>query len=199
MGRSVPAGFSVDILGPLEVREGDRVIALGGRLKRALMAVLALNSNRAVPLDALVDALWGERPPPTAAATVHVSVSQLRKALGRERLVTRSSGYMLVLSAEESDHGRFERLVRQARHAPDPGERAALLRDGLSLWRGAALADLAYEEFARGDVERLEEERLAALEDRIDAELAVGAASRLVAELEQLVATHRCGSASGRS
>ena len=92
--RSLSA-FSVDILGPLEVRQGSRVIALGGRRKRALLAALVLNANRVVSLDTLIDSLWGERPPPTAAATVQVYVSQLRKQLGTERLVTRPSGYLL--------------------------------------------------------------------------------------------------------
>jgi DNA-binding SARP family transcriptional activator/predicted ATPase len=182
--------LSVGILGPLDVRNGSHVIAIGGRRKRALLAALVLNANRTVSLGRLIESIWGERPPATAAATVHVYVSQLRKQLGTARVVTQPSGYQLVLSAEELDHARFQRLVRQARHASDPGERAALLREGLALWRGAALADVAYEPFVLPEAERLEEERLAALEERTDAELELGVPLGLVAELEQLVAAH---------
>src|SRR5947207_7836968 len=168
------------ILGPLEVQDGSRAIALGGRRKRAVLASLLLNANRPVSIDSLIDALWGERPPPTAATTIHVYVSQLRKALGRERLATRPGGYVLQLAADELDLERFGRLVTRARRAADPAEKAGLLREALAVWRGPALSDLRYEEFIAPQAERLEQERLVALEDRIDAELELGLNDRLV-------------------
>src|SRR2546421_5791682 len=178
------------ILGSLEVEETGRAIPLGGPKQRALLAVLLLNANRSVSLDRLVDALWGERPPQTAATTIHVYVSQLRKILGRERLVTQKPGYVLQVTSDELDLARFERLTVRARRADDPAERARLLREALGLWRGAPFDDLAYEPFVAGEAAHLEEARLAALEERIDAELALGGSSELVAELERLVAQH---------
>src|SRR2546423_7159638 len=124
------------VLGPLEVRDDGRVLPLGGTRKRALLALLLLNANRPVAIERLIDALWGERPPRTAATTVHVYVSQLRKELGRERLTTNRAGYVLEIGADEFDRSRFERLVAAARLALDPAERAALLRGALALWRG---------------------------------------------------------------
>jgi DNA-binding SARP family transcriptional activator len=178
------------ILGPLKVEESGRAIPLGGPKQRALLAVLLLNANRSVSLDRLVDALWGERPPQTAATTIHVYVSQLRKVLGRERLVTQKPGYVLQVTPDELDLARFERLTVRARRADDPAERAGLLREALGLWRGAPFDDLAYEPFVAGEAAHLEEARLAALEERIDAELALGGSSELVAELERLVPLH---------
>jgi DNA-binding SARP family transcriptional activator len=178
------------ILGPLDVRDNGRTVTLGGPKQRALLAVLLVNANRPVSVDRLVDALWGEHPPPTAAATVHVYVSQLRKLLGRERLVTRRPGYALQVAPEEIDLARFERLVIRARRAEDPAERAGLLREALALWRGEPLGDIAYEPFVLIEAERLEETRRSAVEERIDAELALGASGELVPELEQLVAEH---------
>src|SRR5436309_13344999 len=178
------------ILGSLEVEESGRAIPLGGPKQRALLAVLLLNANRSVSVDRLVDALWGEHPPPTAVATVHVYVSKLRKLLGRERLLTRRPGYALQVAPEEIDLARFERLVTRARRAEDPAERAGLLREALALWRGEPLDDIAYEPFALTEAERLEEARRSIVEERIDAALTRGASGELVGELDQLVAEH---------
>jgi DNA-binding SARP family transcriptional activator len=178
------------LLGPLEVRDDGEVVKLGGPKQRALLAYLLLNANRAIALDRLIDALWGERPPPTAAATVQVYVSQLRRLVGRDRLVTRPPGYLLALAPDEIDVARFERLVLRARRAPDPAERAGLLREALALWRGELLADVQFEPFVQAEAERLEEERLTALEERLDAELELGRGVELAAELEQLVTAH---------
>src|SRR5256884_4071443 len=190
MRQSQGAAMDFRILGPLEVEESGRVIPLGGPKQRALLAVLLLNANRSVSLDRLVDALWGERPRQPAATTIHVYVSQLRKVLGRKRLVTQKPGYVLQVTPDELDLARFERLTVRARRADDPAERAGLLREALGLWRGAPFDDLAYEPFVAGEAAHLEEARLAALEERIDAELTLGGSSELVAELERLVAQH---------
>jgi len=178
------------VLGPLEVRADGRALPLGGSRKRALLATLLLDANRPVSIEQLIDRLWGERPPPTAATTVHVYISQLRKQLGRERLSTSRAGYVLEVGADEFDRSRFEQLLARARLAADPAERAALLREALSLWRGPALADLRYEPAAELEAARLDEERLTALEERIDADLELGLHERVVGELEQLTAAH---------
>jgi YVTN family beta-propeller protein len=177
------------VLGAIEVESGDRLVDLGGSKQRSVLAMLVLRTGNVVSTDALIDGLWGERPPATAAKSLQVYVSRLRKALGENAIVTRSPGYLLTATPEAVDLGRFERLVEEAQHeAPDGA--AALLRGALELWRGAALADLAEEPFARAEIARLEEQRLAALEDRIDADLALGRHSSVVAELDGLVRTH---------
>jgi DNA-binding SARP family transcriptional activator len=177
------------LLGPLEVLEHDRVLALGGGRQRSLLAVLLLHANEVVSNDRLIDALWGQSPPPTAAKTVQVYVSRLRKELGEGRLVTRAPGYLLTVERSELDLRRFEQLLGEAREA-DPASAADLLRRALALWRGPALADLAYEAFVQNEIARLEELRWAALEQRIDADLACGRHAELVGELEGLIAEH---------
>ncbi len=169
------------ILGPLEVRAGGAPLPLGGTKQRALLALLLLHANEVVSRDRLLDELWGSSPPPTGAAGLHVYVSRLRKLLsvnGREGLLSRHAhGYALRLDPEQLDAHRFEELVRKGREAlsrHDPARAVELLRQALALWRGPALADLAYEPFARADIARLEELRIAALEDRIEADLALG-------------------------
>jgi DNA-binding SARP family transcriptional activator len=152
-----------------------------------LLALLLLEANHVVPTDRVVDRLWGEQPPPTAVTSLHNAVSQLRKVLGADTLQTRAPGYVLRVDPERLDLARFERLLREARAAPAP-DRARLLRDALALWRGAPLAEFAYEAFAQSEVRRLEELRLTALEDAIDAELEAGRAAEVVPELEALVA-----------
>jgi DNA-binding SARP family transcriptional activator len=183
------------ILGPLEVVEEGRSLRLGGAKQRALLAVLLLNAGRVVSVDRLLDDLWGERPPATAAHSVQVYVSALRKALGpaADVLRRRPPGYVAEVPEGALDLGRFERLVdegRQAAAAGDPGRASALLAEALGLWRGAPLEDFAFEAFAQGPIARLEELRLAALEERIDADLALGRHARLVGELEPLVREH---------
>jgi ABC-type transport system substrate-binding protein/DNA-binding SARP family transcriptional activator len=186
------------VLGPLEVRHEGSDVPLGSRKQRAVLAILLLRANEVVSRDTLIDELWGERPPPTADHTFQVYVSRLRTALrssgaGDDVLVTRPGGYLLRVAPGELDLHRFERLVedgRRALEAGSPDRAAERLRKALSLWRGPALADVAFEPFARVDVDRLTEQRLAALEDRIEADLALGRHAALVAELESLVAEH---------
>jgi DNA-binding SARP family transcriptional activator/ABC-type transport system substrate-binding protein/streptogramin lyase len=182
------------LLGPLEVRKDDRVLPVGGAKQRALLAIFLLHANELVSRDRLIDELWGERPPGTADHSLDHQVSRLRKTLGlAELLVTRWGGYVLQIDPEQIDVRRFERLLEQGRSgnaAGKPAEAAEALREALALWRGGALADLAYEPFARGEIDRLEELRLAAIEERIEAELALGRHQALVAELESLAPKH---------
>jgi YVTN family beta-propeller protein len=181
------------VLGPVAAWHDGRELPLGGPKQRALLAILLLHANEVVSRDRLIDGLWGERPPPTAGHTLDNYVSRLRKALGDARLSRRPPGYVLHVGADELDLDRFERLFREGREAlsrGDAGEAAATLRSALALWRGAALADLLYEPFAATESERLEERRLMALEDRIDADLALGHSAELVSELEALAREH---------
>ena len=181
------------LLGSLEVVEGDRRLALGSPQQRALLAVLLLHRGEPVSSDRLIDELWGEQAPASAIKIVQGYVSNLRKVLGDGLLVTRGRGYVLQAEPGQTDLDRFESLVAEGRRAlqeDDAGGAAALLREGLGLWRGPPLADFAYESFAQSEIARLDESRLAALEERIDAELALGEHGRLVGELEALVHEH---------
>jgi DNA-binding SARP family transcriptional activator len=182
------------VLGPLEVVGEDGPIRLGGPRQRATLAILLLSANRVVPVERLADALYAGRPPVTAVTQVQRQVSELRRALrASDAVETRAPGYLLHVWDDGFDLARFERLAAEADRAQGGGRAdvaAALLRDALDLWRGPPLADLAYEPFARAAIERLEELRLAALEERIEAELALGRERALVAELEALVAEH---------
>jgi DNA-binding SARP family transcriptional activator len=171
------------------VVEHDRSLDLGGVKQRSLLALLLLHANQVVSTDRLIDEVWGAAPPATAAKSVQVMVSRLRKKLGNGRLATHAPGYVLRVDPMELDLARFERLVGEARGAA-PENAGHKLRQALALWRGPALADLAYERFAQADVARLEELRLAALDQRIDADLAAGRHTELVGELESLVARH---------
>jgi DNA-binding SARP family transcriptional activator len=187
------------LLGPLEVFDGARAVVIGGGKRRSLLALLLLHGNEVVSADRLIDALWGERPPPTAAKGLQVYVSQLRKELqnGADRdgdvLVTRANGYLLVLGPDDVDVQRFERSVNageRALAAGEPDRAAQRLRQGLALWRGPPLADFTYEAFAQQEIARLDELRLVALEQRIDADLALGRHAQVVGELEALVREH---------
>ena len=151
--------------------------------------MLLLRANEIVPVDRLIEELWGEAPPATAAKSVQIYVSRLRKELGFERLATRAPGYILNVDPSELDLTRFEQLVAQARRA-DPATAARKLREGLALWHGPPLGDLAYEPFAQPEIARLDELRVTTLEARVDADLASGRHAELVAELEALVAAH---------
>jgi DNA-binding SARP family transcriptional activator/tetratricopeptide (TPR) repeat protein len=177
------------ILGPLEVLAKGRALDVGGPKQRGLLAVLLLNANRVVSSDRLIDALWGERPPATAHKALQVYVSQLRRMLGKDHLVTRAPGYLLRIAGDELDLGRFEALLEQARGL-EPEAASAKLREALSLWRGPPLAEFAYQGFAQAEIARLEELRLACLEERIEADLARGGHAELVSELEGLVKEH---------
>ena len=181
------------ILGPLEASSSDVPLKLAAPKQRALLAILLLNANEVVSTDRLIDGLWGEAPPRRAAKAIQVYVSQLRKALDPGVIVSRPPGYVIELEADQLDLHRFERLAAEGRRAlkqQDPPTAAAKLREALSLWRGAPLADLAYESFAQVETARLEELRLAALEDRIDADLGLGRHAELIGELEALVSAH---------
>jgi class 3 adenylate cyclase/DNA-binding SARP family transcriptional activator len=179
------------ILGPFEVADDrGRPVALGGPRQRAVLAILLLHADRVVLRDRLIEELWGAGAPATAVKTVQVYVSNLRKAIGDGVLLTRAGGYVLRNAREEVDVARFEALVAEGRGrlvAGDARGAAGSLRAGLGLWRGAPLADFTYEAFAQGEIARLEEARWAALEDRIEAELALGEHAALVGELEALM------------
>ena len=181
------------ILGPLEVRDEGREPVIAGGKQRALLAILLLRANEVVSSDRLIEELWGGQPPATAVKSLQVHVSRLRKALGRGEgpIATGPNGYSIRVAAGELDLERFARLAedgRRALGAGDPERGAQLLREALALWRGPPLADFAFEPFAQSEIGRLEELRLAALEDRIDADLARGRHAELVGELEALVA-----------
>lgn len=182
------------LLGPLEVLRDGRPLVLGGAKQRALLAMFLLHANEVVSRDLLLEELWGNRPPGTAAHSLDVQVSRLRKALEpSELLVTRAGGYVLEVEPERIDVVRFERLLeegRAANAARNPARAAELLRQSLSLWRGQALTDFAYEPFARLEVARLDELWVAAVEERVEAELALGSHEAVIPELESLVAAH---------
>jgi predicted ATPase/DNA-binding SARP family transcriptional activator len=167
------------LLGPLEVLEDGRAIDIGAAKPRALLAVLLLNANRVVRRDKLVDALWGERAPSTAQKALQVYVSQLRKSLDRERILTRPLGYELRVDPGELDLEQFSQLVEDQKFA-----------EALLLRRGAPLADFAYEPFAQSEIARLDELMIGCLEQRVDADLAAGRQAALVPELEALVGQH---------
>jgi DNA-binding SARP family transcriptional activator len=178
------------ILGPLEVlADDDEPLPIGGQKHRAVLAILLLRAREVVSTEYFVDALWGEQPPKSATASLQNSISALRKVLGAELLQTRPPGYVLAVEPDAIDLGRFEQLVGIARDAP-ADERARTLRDALSLWRGPALAEFAFDAFALPESRRLEELRISTQEDAIDADLERGAHAALVAELESLVAQH---------
>ena len=163
--------------------------ASSGRCSRCSWSTAA----RPCPSDRLIEALWDARPPASAANSVHVYVSQLRRALGDGRLVTAPCGYALEVGDDELDSRRFERLAAEGRARLAVGDAAgavAAFAEGLELWRGPALADFVYAPFAAGEIARLEEERVVALADRAEAELALGAAAELVPGLEELVREH---------
>jgi DNA-binding SARP family transcriptional activator len=178
------------ILGPLEVVDERGPLPLGGARQRALLALLLTRANEVVSVDRLIDELWRESAPRTAGNALQYHVSRLRKALApADVIATREPGYAIRVGPDELDLLRFERLVGEARPA-SPEVAATLLREALALWRGPALADLAYEPFAQPEILRLEELRLAALEQRLEADLALGRHAELVGELEALVLEH---------
>ena len=174
------------LLGPLEVEDDAKPIHLGGAKQRALFALLLLDRGHAVSTDRLIDEIWTGDPPQTAAKSIQVYVSGLRKALGEGRIVTRERGYELRVEPGETDVDRFEELVRAAPGAP-PAEAAVRLREALELVRGRPLEDVSLEPWAAAEVARLDERILAAREARIDADLALGRDRELVPELEELV------------
>ena len=182
------------ILGPLEVLADGGPVALAGAKPRAVLAVLALHANQPVSAERLALALWGEETPVGAVKTVQVHVSRLRKALGDPAVLeTTPAGYRLRVSDDELDVERFERHVAEGRRelAAGRAEPAAdRLRKALALWRGEALEEFAWAPFAPAESDRLEEQHLAALELRVEADLAAGRHAELVAELQQLCRGH---------
>ena len=177
------------LLGPLEVHSARERLPLGGPRQRALLADLALHAGSVVSMDTLLDDLWSGEPPPTAEAVIQNGIARLRRVLGRETIETRTPGYVLQVDPGAIDAHRFERLVRDARPLP-PTERSAALRDALALWRGPAFADLAYESFLQEEIARLEELRLTALEDRLEAEIELGRHDAAVSDASALSAQH---------
>jgi DNA-binding SARP family transcriptional activator len=181
------------ILGQLEVEGPAGEIRLGGAKQRTLLALLLLHANEVVPTGTLIELLWTEAPPADAAKALQVQVSRLRRALEADVLRTLPGGYLLEVDPGEFDLRRFEELAAAGRELLAQGDAAAArgtLADALELWRGTPLAEFAANPLARREAGRLEELRLAALEDRIDADLALGAHGQLVGELEALVARH---------
>lgn len=177
----------VGILGPLEVWEDGRPLELGAGRQRALLALLVLHADEVVSSDRLIEELWNGDAPATAAKVVQGYVSQLRKALPPDVLVTRPPGY--VLRVDDTDAAEFARLL-EGSQCQQPAEAARTLSRALALWRGRPLADVEYESWAQTEIARLDDLRLAALEDRIEAGLQLGRHARLVPELEALVAEH---------
>jgi len=178
------------ILGPLEVSSEIGPVPITPAKHRALLTHLLLHANEVVSADALVDALWGEKPPVSARKLLQVYVSQLRKSLGDSVLVTRAPGYLIAVEWPRLDTARFERLLReggQALREGNPALASTLLARALALWRGPALADFAYDSLVQAEARRLEELRVTALEQRIEADLELGRHSRLVGELQVLV------------
>jgi len=178
------------ILGPLEIVDETGPLLLGGLKQRAVLAILLLEAPKAVSTDRLIDALWAEQPPRTAATSLQNFISQLRKTLGADVLVTKPPGYALAIQPEQVDLTRFRHLVATARAATEAAERAARMREALDLWRGAPLADFEFEPFAQPEIARLKEERLAVVEERIDADLEAGRHAEIVGEVEALVDRH---------
>ena len=182
------------LLGPIEAVRDGRSVPIGGAKQRSLLVLLLLHANEVVSRDRLIDEVWTDRPPGTAGHSLDVQVSRLRKAFEPdELLLTRTGGYVLQVDPERIDTRRFERLLDEGKRANADGNPAAAreaLETALALWRGGALGDLAYEPFARTEVERLEELRLVAIEERIGADLALGRHDTLVPELEALIAKH---------
>jgi DNA-binding SARP family transcriptional activator len=182
------------VLGPLQVLRDGRAVPLGGVKQRGVLALLLLERNRVVPRDRLVDALWRDDPPPSAANSVQVYVSKLRKLLGDDgALDTQAPGYVLHVDSGAVDVDEFEGLVGEGKAAlrsESFADAEACLARALALWRGPALADLAAEPFAQAEIARLEGLRLEALELRFDAMLSLGRSAEAVGELQALVKLH---------
>ena len=189
-------GTEFCLLGPLVVRSGGTVLPVRPGKQRTVLAVLLLKANQVVPVDELVEALWGSAPPPSARVTVRNYVKRLRNALGtaeRDRIGTQPGGYLISLDADELDVTRFEALLATAQAAARNGSweaAAAQARAALALWRGEPLTDAGSEVLTAREVPRLAELRLQALETRIDADLHLGHQADVIAELQRLAGIH---------
>ncbi len=197
MGALVTQTLRFGVLGPLAVSRDGEELRLGGERQRALLAVLLLHANELVATERLVDQLFGEEPSEGTLNALYVAVSRLRRLVGGDQgagvLVKRPGGYVLVTKPGELDVELFEGLVaegRRLRAAGDSESAAARLRDALALWRGPPFADVASLEFVQAEIRRLEERRLVAEMERVDADLALGRDAELIGELELLVATN---------
>jgi serine/threonine protein kinase/WD40 repeat protein len=179
------------VLGPLEVSGEDGSVPLGGPKQRIVLAHLVLGANQVVPAEHLIDAVWGEELPEDPKSTLQVYVSRLRSAIGSDAIERRTPGYVLRAGRDEVDALRFEDLLGEARRGDSqPRTTAGVLAEALELWRGPALAGLGAEPSLSGEIARLEELRLQAIEEKIDAELELGHHAGVVAELESLTRTH---------
>jgi DNA-binding SARP family transcriptional activator len=184
-----PVRFGV--LGPFEVSDGGGVVEVGGHQARTLLAALVARAGHVVTADLLVSAIWGDDPPPSAIAALHTLISRLRRRLGDGVALRRQGiGYRLDVDAAAIDWARFEQLADEGRRLlpDDPAKARAVLAAALELWRGPALTEFADRDFATGLAARLEQRRLAALEDRVTADLALGHHAVVIAELTELVA-----------
>ncbi len=180
------------ILGPLEVLDNGREVPIRGPKLQSLLAMLLLHPGEVVSRDRLIDDLWGDDPPSTAAKTLQVHVSRLRRELG-DVLVSRGRGYLIQVEPDQLDLERFERLVTEGRTAlaeRQPEQASDRLREALELWRGPPLPELAGEPFAQAQIGRLEDARLDAIENRVEADLSLGRQTEAIQELEPLVARH---------
>ncbi len=190
------------ILGSLEVVGDDGRLPVGGRKERALLALLVVNANRVVSVERMADELWGEDPPRSAIKTVRSYVSRLRKHLrAGADIETRGSGYALVVDRGAIDAVRFEDLLESGLARQRAGAHMLAAEDlaaAVDEWRGPALEGLEDHSFAHLEAARLETRRLEAIEARIVSDLELGRHQRLVAELEQLVASHPLREAVGR-
>jgi DNA-binding SARP family transcriptional activator len=192
----------LNILGPLEVVAETGPVDLGGPKQRAVLAILAVDANRVVSVDQLVDHLWGDKPPRRALGSLHAYVSNLRRLLEPDRsprapsrtLISRDPGYLIAVGPDDVDAQRFEHLAERGAALLERGEAAdavAVLDTALALWRGPVLADFAYESFVTPAAQRLEQIRRTAAEDRIDGLLALGRHAAVLADLDALVEVDR--------
>jgi predicted ATPase/DNA-binding SARP family transcriptional activator len=185
--------MQVRILGPFQLEDGGRRISIGGARQRAVLADLLLHANEVVPSERLLVDLWGEDSPLSAANALQAAISRLRRVLPPGRLVTTAPGYALRVFPAELDVKRFEQLISEGRDALGggaPADAAQMFGQALSLWRGPPLADFRYEPFAQAEIARLEELQLTCLEERIEANLALGSVGALIAELQRLVSEY---------
>src|SRR5215472_7636641 len=185
--------MQIHMLGPFRLEEGGRQIPISGQRQRSVLASLLLRANEFVPSEQLLVDLWGEDTPPSAANALQAAISRLRRALPPGRLVTRAPGYTFRIFPDELDVSRFEGLVSEGREllaTRAAAQAAQTLSQALSLWQGPPLADFRYEPFAQAEIARLEELHLTCLEERVEADLALGSASVLIPELRRLVGEH---------
>ena len=186
--------YDYRILGSLEAYDGDRPIALGGARCRAVLAVLVVCANRSVSAGRLVDEVWGDPAPASAGNVVQGHISDLRRALGRDAIETRGDAYVLHVPHGARDVDRFEQLAARGSEELRAGryeDASAAFAEALALWRGTALSDIAEGGLLVAEALRLDEMRVHALEQRIEADLARGRHAELVGELRALVAEHR--------